>query len=72
MRAVVDGIRVRALQGESRENVERMPDPVYVYVDATRGFSYGAVWAWGVTGRPVAVLTIAEEAKAGDSARLAL
>jgi hypothetical protein len=61
MRAIADEVTVESLAPEARRKEERMPDPVYRFNDPARLFSDGTVWAWGRSGRPVALLTLAPQ-----------
>ena len=38
-----------------------MPEPIYRFDDPARQFSDGTIWAWGRSGRPAALLTLAKE-----------
>jgi hypothetical protein len=59
MRAIADQITIDSLAPERRRREERIAEPVYRYNDPARVFSDGTVWAWGRSGRPVALLTVA-------------
>lgn len=63
MREIVDWLTLEAPSPRLPGKVERMADPIYIYTDPARDFPYGAVWAWGRAGRPIALLSIAAEQK---------
>src|SRR5262249_26097801 len=43
---------------DTRTPVEMLAAPVYRYQDATRPYQEDTVWAWGRTGRPVALMAL--------------
>ena len=45
---------------QDKEKVERIEAPIYRYSDPARSHD-GTIWAWGKKGRPLALLTIAED-----------
>ena len=58
MRKVAGEAVVEAGPAGARSKVERIEEPIYRYDDPTRATDDGTVWAWGRTGRPVALLTL--------------
>jgi len=44
-----------------QQKLERLAEPIYRFDDPARQFSNGSVWAWGRSGRPAALLTLAKE-----------
>jgi hypothetical protein len=61
MRAVADGFSVTTAGKGEHELLQRLEEPVYRFDDPARRFSDGAVWAWGRSGRPAALLTLAKQ-----------
>jgi hypothetical protein len=61
MRAMADTITIREVRGGTEVKLKRLADPVYRYNDPARQFSDGSIWAWGETGRPAALFTLAKE-----------
>jgi hypothetical protein len=60
MRSIADQVTIDSVDSaEGRRREERMAEPVYRFNDPARVFSDGTVWAWGRSGRPVALLTLA-------------
>jgi hypothetical protein len=55
---VVRGIELEMLVDEKWSEVKRIEKPLLFYGDPTRGHTRGSVWAWGETGRPVALLEL--------------
>jgi hypothetical protein len=66
MRGIADGVAVEASSSGASRKLERMPEPIFRFDDPARRFSDGTIWAWGRTGRPAAVLTLAQARAAGD------
>ena len=48
---------------ETEAEIERVENPVFRYVEPTRGPTQGAMWLWGSKGRPAAVLEMIREGK---------
>jgi hypothetical protein len=61
MRAMADGITIKELRPSGAAELKRIADPLCRYNDPARQFSDGSVWAWGETGRPAALFTLAKE-----------
>jgi hypothetical protein len=61
MRAIADRVTVQDLSQRSPRKLERLAEPVYRFDDPARRFSDGTVWAWGRSGRPAALLSLAPE-----------
>jgi hypothetical protein len=61
MRAFADGIVVQTGSVPDQQKLERLAEPIYRFDDPARRFSDGSVWAWGRSGRPAALLTLAKE-----------
>jgi hypothetical protein len=61
MRALADGVTVQTVSQAPQQMLERLAEPVYRFDDPARQFSDGTVWAWGRSGRPAALLTLAKE-----------
>ena len=61
MRAVADEVKVEAVDDRRRATLGRIEDPIYRFDDPTRSTGDGTVWAWGRSGRPAALLTVASE-----------
>jgi hypothetical protein len=61
MRAIADSITVEKTAPGARVRLERLPEPVYRFDDPARQYSDGTVWAWGRSGRPVALLTLSRD-----------
>ena len=61
MRAIADSITVEKTAQGARVRLERLPEPVYRFDDPARQYSDGTVWAWGRSGRPVALLTLSRD-----------
>src|SRR5262249_61722112 len=51
--AYVDRLQMRALDAD--ELIAPVGRPLYSYADSARRIAEGAIWAWGSTGRPVAM-----------------
>lgn len=49
-------LRVETLSDGQAQRVERVSDALLHYNDPARGAAKGALWAWGTTGRPAAIL----------------
>ncbi|MDB5352054.1 MAG: hypothetical protein JWN86_3301 [Planctomycetota bacterium] len=62
MRELARGITMKS--GDEKA-LELAPEPIYRFVDPTRSFSDGTVWAFGRDGRPEAVLTVSLEGRQG-------
>jgi hypothetical protein len=58
---MADTITIKEVRPGSEVKLERLADPVYRYTDPARQFSDGTVWAWGKTGRPAALFTLAKQ-----------
>ncbi|MDR3637512.1 MAG: hypothetical protein P4L84_27150 [Isosphaeraceae bacterium] len=58
-REIAQGVRVKSADGATAFPI--MAEPIYRFEDPARTFSGGAVWAYGKTGRPAALVTIALE-----------
>ena len=65
MRAEAEEVVIEVKRGEAREKVGLRGEPAYRFDDPARGFLDGMVWACGRSGRPVALLTVSAEKKAG-------
>jgi hypothetical protein len=61
MREFADGVVVQADSPADQRKSERLAEPIYRFDDPARLFSDGSVWAWGRSGRPAALLTLAKE-----------
>jgi len=57
MREVARGFTFSA--GDGRAKIEGVDDPIYRFNDPARDFSDGTVWAFGKSGRPAALFTMA-------------
>src|SRR4051794_21115020 len=55
---LVGSIEMEALVNDQWVEVKQIPKPLLYYTDATRGHTRGSIWAWGETGRPVALLEL--------------
>jgi hypothetical protein len=60
MREVADGVMVQTGPRAPQQRLERLAEPIYRFDDPARQFSDGTVWAWGRSGRPAALLTLAK------------
>lgn len=58
MRKIAESIQTASLNGEQYVPVELIAHPLFRFSDSARGYSDGTIWAWGKTGRPVAILTV--------------
>ena len=56
----------RIQYAETKEDIERVENPVLRYTEPVRGPTQGTVWLWGREGRPVAVLEMIREAGRQD------
>jgi hypothetical protein len=65
MRTLADTIEVTVGIGEQRKEVELIPKPLFRFSDPARLYSDGSVWAWGTTGRPVAMVEFRTEDRTG-------
>jgi len=54
----VGRIEMEALIGGEWTKVKRIEKALLYHGDATRGHTRGSVWAWGVSGRPVALIEL--------------
>jgi hypothetical protein len=61
MRVFADGVVVQPTSLTDQRKLERLAEPIYRFDDPARRFSDGSVWAWGRSGRPAALLTLAKE-----------
>jgi hypothetical protein len=61
MRAMADAITIKEERGGTEMKLKRLDDPVYRYNDPARQFSDGSIWAWGESGRPAALFTLAKQ-----------
>src|SRR5271154_3171898 len=61
MRLVADGVVVKTVAPAPLQKLERLAEPIYRFDDPARQFSDGSVWAWGRSGRPAGLLTLAKE-----------
>jgi hypothetical protein len=59
---LVSGIELEMLVDEKWSAVKRIEKPLLFYADPTRANARGSVWAWGETGRPVALLELFQDA----------
>ena len=57
-RQIVGEIKVYKLAGRKRDAVELIEQPLLTYVDVPRENEHGTVWAWGRTGRPIAMVEL--------------
>src|SRR5262245_31976678 len=57
MRELARGVTVEAAGGQA----ELIEEPIYRFDDPARRFPDGTIWAFGKTGRPTALLTLALE-----------
>jgi hypothetical protein len=55
---LVNGIELEMLVDEKWSEVKRIEKPLLFFGDPTRGHTRGSVWAWGETGRPIAILEL--------------
>jgi hypothetical protein len=55
---LVGGIELEALVGGEWTAVKRIEKPLLYHGDPTRKHTRGSVWAWGMSGRPVALLEL--------------
>ena len=69
MRSLADNVTVEESAGVPVEEVERLPEPVYRFNDPARQYSDGTVWAWGRSGRPIAVLTLSRDRSPDEGLR---
>ena len=60
MRALADQLTVETASPGAQRKLERVAEPVYRFDDPARRFADGTVWAWGRSGRPAALLTLAK------------
>jgi hypothetical protein len=60
MRALTEEVTVTTAAGKRRD-FERLPDPLFRLNDPARQYADGTIWAWGRSGRPAALLTLAKE-----------
>jgi hypothetical protein len=58
---LVSGIELEMLVDEKWSKVKRIEKPLLFYGDPTRANTRGSVWAWGETGRPVALLELFQD-----------
>ncbi len=63
---LVGGIDLEVYRDDAWSKVKRIAKPLLHFGDATRGHDRGSVWAWGETGRPVAVLELWQDASDRD------
>jgi hypothetical protein len=60
MRAFAAGVTMVESSSGARRVLERLAEPVYRFDDPARQNLDGTVWAWGRSGRPAALLTLAK------------
>jgi hypothetical protein len=58
---LVSGIALEMLVDGKWSEVKRIEKPLLYYGDPTRANTRGSVWAWGETGRPVALLELFQD-----------
>src|SRR4051794_6067653 len=61
MREIAEGVAMEMDRGGARVRVAMRDEPIYRFNDPARQFSDGTVWAWTISGRPVALLTVSSE-----------
>jgi hypothetical protein len=59
--AIADRVTVETASPGAHQRLERVPEPIYRFDDPARRFTDGSIWAWGRSGRPAALLTMAKE-----------
>jgi hypothetical protein len=60
MRAFANGVTIDQTTSGARLRLDRVAEPVYRFDDPARQNLDGTVWAWGRSGRPAALLTLAK------------
>jgi hypothetical protein len=61
MRELADGVKMQIVSSAPPQKLERLAEPIYRFDDPARRFFDGTVWAWGRSGRPAALLTLAKQ-----------
>ena len=67
MQGIADRVTLHTDASGERRQIARVGEPVYKYVDPARRHANGAVWAWGRSGRPEALLTLSTYHESGGA-----
>jgi hypothetical protein len=69
MRVIADRVTVENGSQGAGQKMERLAEPIYRFDDPARQYSDGTVWAWGRSGRPVALLTLSRDRSPDEGLR---